>query len=309
MELSASNTDHKWDELLGQPSSATLHLDLSQKNRQKGAFKLASFGHSDRPLFSHKDTKICGKQTFYTASKTKELGHQITQHIPHDTRRQAQNLMMEGTCLIWGGALLDLAYDVVTKKDKEFGVPPPFAVPDLRFVSACLAIEQISSSQPRVFLIEEHIDSKKEGKFRKFINNVNPVPLFAFHDDNVADGVNDQTRGEFLCFTQHIQYIKTHGLIFVGDYQGGNHSLTDPQLISKGSLGYIFAEGNVPAAFESFPEDHRCNKFCQYYQLTSLKGSTTSSVAKTAALAPDVDWSHHDVDGTKPMSISSTYRH
>ncbi|KAJ7772005.1 hypothetical protein DFH07DRAFT_734097, partial [Mycena maculata] len=54
----------------------------------------------------------------------------------------------------------------------------------------------------------------------KYINNNNPVPRLGFHDDNVVDDINDTIRGDFLAFSQHVQYTKTHGLVYVSYYQG-----------------------------------------------------------------------------------------
>ncbi|KAJ7024632.1 hypothetical protein C8F04DRAFT_1270022 [Mycena alexandri] len=58
---------------------------------------------------------------------------------------------------------------------------------------------------------------------------------------------------------------------FVGDYQGGNTLLTDPQIMSSPEFmaagHHLFADGNVATGFESFEIDHVCNKFCQFFQL------------------------------------------
>jgi hypothetical protein len=32
-------------------------------------------------------------------------------------------------------------------------------------------------------------------------------------------------------------------------------------------LGHIFAEGNIPATFQSFETDHVCNRFCMRFGL------------------------------------------
>ncbi|KAK7034458.1 hypothetical protein R3P38DRAFT_2698872, partial [Favolaschia claudopus] len=74
----------------------------------------------------------------------------------------------------------------------------------------------------------------------------------------------DRHRAEFLAFCQHYQLIKTHGTLFVSDYQGGESLLTDPQIMSSPSLDsrQLFADGNIGNGFESFQNDHVCNKFC-----------------------------------------------
>jgi hypothetical protein len=64
---------------------------------------------------------------------------------------------------------------------------------------------------------------------------------------------------------------------------GGDTLLTDPQIMSDAyafpcfrfrfpdtcsrSLGDIFARGNMPSGCKDFPNTHRCNKFCQYFQI------------------------------------------
>ncbi|KAJ7028213.1 hypothetical protein C8F04DRAFT_1188755 [Mycena alexandri] len=45
-----------------------------------------------------------------------------------------------------------------------------------------------------------------------------------------------------------------------------------PQIMTAPSIGEgveIWGEGNVPAAFNAFPEQHVCNKFCTWFQLPS----------------------------------------
>ncbi|KAJ7146842.1 hypothetical protein C8R44DRAFT_758323 [Mycena epipterygia] len=40
---------------------------------------------------------------------------------------------------------------------------------------------------------------------------------------------------------------------------------------SIGDGAEIFGEGNLPAAFNAFPEQHICNKFCHWFELPALK--------------------------------------
>ncbi|KAJ7588447.1 hypothetical protein C8J56DRAFT_1080475 [Mycena floridula] len=37
----------------------------------------------------------------------------------------------------------------------------------------------------------------------------------------------------FLCFCQHVQYLKTDGLAYLSDYQGAGDLLTDPQIMTS----------------------------------------------------------------------------
>ncbi|KAJ7718654.1 hypothetical protein B0H16DRAFT_1337362, partial [Mycena metata] len=55
-------------------------------------------------------------------------------------------------------------------------------------------------------------------------------------------------------------------------YPGTLKLLTDPQIMTAPSIGEgveIWGEGNIPAAFNAFPEQHVCNKFCTWFQLPS----------------------------------------
>ncbi|CAK5283906.1 unnamed protein product, partial [Mycena citricolor] len=38
---------------------------------------------------------------------------------------------------------------------------------------------------------------------------------------------------DILCFTQHVQYEKSGGLVFISDYQGSKLLLSDPQIMTS----------------------------------------------------------------------------
>ncbi|KAJ7075214.1 hypothetical protein B0H15DRAFT_757061, partial [Mycena belliarum] len=137
----------------------------------------------------------------------------------------------------------------------------PF-IPRMRYVQVALATDGTVDGKPggenSLFLLEEVINSETEGEFRKYINNKSAVPT-DFKDARFI------SRAEFLAFTQHYQYICTHGLVFVSDYQGGTTLLTDPQLMSDPSLGNIFGNGNLPDACDSFKSEHECNLYCRFF--------------------------------------------
>ena len=63
------------------------------------------------------------------------------------------------------------------------------------------------------FSIEELIDPAAEGVFVKYINNAAPCPSEGLDEDGLE-------RAEFLCFVQHVQFAKSHGLMFTSDWQG-----------------------------------------------------------------------------------------
>jgi hypothetical protein len=139
-------------------------------SQKKGGFKMAYFGRSSRPLFSASDRNICAKQSFYTKTKTltRRNGRsvEIQQDIPYDGIKQAQDLIMEVTCLNWAHALLEIVYAFVREwMDKRpAGKFAEIKVPELRFVKAGLAVEQVNEGERRCCLLEEIIP-ESEGSF------------------------------------------------------------------------------------------------------------------------------------------------
>lgn len=61
-------------------------------------------------------------------------------------------------------------------------------------------------------MIEEVIDEAGNGMFVKYIGNGSTNP---FDLGNIA-----AHQAEFLAFSQHVQYVKTKSLTFIGDFQG-----------------------------------------------------------------------------------------
>ncbi|KAJ7598200.1 hypothetical protein C8J56DRAFT_1038979 [Mycena floridula] len=51
----------------------------------------------------------------------------------------------------------------------------------------------------------------------------------------------------FLCFSQHVQYLKTGGLAYISDYQGASDLLTDPQIMTSLAPQADAVEVNVDA--------------------------------------------------------------
>ncbi|KAJ7745812.1 hypothetical protein DFH07DRAFT_776580 [Mycena maculata] len=116
-----------------------------------------------------------------------------------------------------------------------------------------------TSSLLRTYLVEEVIDTDSED-FVKVVHNGNAVPLLALEDPlyNIA---------QFLCFTQHIQYFKNDGAVFLSDLQ-------DPQIMMEISGNKnIFGDGNVGKVFTLFPKQHICNKYCEWFKLPTVKES------------------------------------
>ncbi|THU89902.1 hypothetical protein K435DRAFT_676981 [Dendrothele bispora CBS 962.96] len=114
-------------------------------------------------------------------------------------------------------------------------VDPQIPIPDLRFVNAGVFVQLASdpkhikskSAGPqKSYIIEEKIDVPDNAEFIKYIHNGSPRPNLS-HDD---PGYNTAL---FLCAVQHIQYVKTHRLAYVSDFQGYGELLTDAQIMTS----------------------------------------------------------------------------
>ena len=64
-----------------------------------------------------------------------------------------------------------------------------------------------------MYLAEELIPTSLGKGFKKYIHNGDAVPC------NLFDAKADKM-AEFLAFTQHVQYAKTDGQVYISDYQG-----------------------------------------------------------------------------------------
>ncbi|KZS92246.1 hypothetical protein SISNIDRAFT_413202 [Sistotremastrum niveocremeum HHB9708] len=136
--------------------------------------------------------------------------------------------------------------------------PPPAPLANLRFVNFALAIANTERTQH--FILEEVIDTSNT-RFVKYINNGSALPCPGLNaaETEIAD--------QLVC-QQHITFNKTKGLLYVSDLQGAGDLLTDAQVMTNASLGAnLFAAGNVSAAHERFPVEHRCNRWCRWYGL------------------------------------------
>ncbi|KAF9477407.1 hypothetical protein BDN70DRAFT_810773 [Pholiota conissans] len=186
---------------------------------QEGAFKVAYLGHVSIPLFGAAAVDVCIKQTFVRSPEDAKKSKIILQG-----QTQAKNLTMELNCLGWAHALMDLVYAFIRRKEAILG-KPDFAIPQMRFVQAGLAIPK-DENPANVFLLEEAIDSGSPSWFTKYLNNSSAKPV-KFKDSNKL------LRAQFLSFSQHVQFVETEGLAFISDFQGGPTLLTDPQIITN----------------------------------------------------------------------------
>ncbi|KAG1717577.1 hypothetical protein EDB19DRAFT_1653009 [Suillus lakei] len=130
-------------------------------------------------------------------------------------------LFREANILYWAKALVGLVYNVIDHAVAGASEPVPFDIPRVRFIEAGLVLSYYQdSSKPASkavlahagFLLEEVIDGSDED-FVKYIHNMDPNPLL----DPDEFGYDCAL---FLAFTQHMQYVKTGGLVFISDYQG-----------------------------------------------------------------------------------------
>jgi Alpha-kinase family len=194
-----------------------------------GSFKRAFFGRLSIPVIAD-STSVCIKQCWYLC---KSSGNRL----PYDNHTQISKLSSEINCLRWASALMEMVYDFIYSYIDMHGAPS-FAIPEMRFAESALAIVDTTHD---TFMLEEVID---DGNFVKYIGNGSVKP-FDFLSGDVA------YRADFLAFAQHVQYLKTKGLAFIGDFQGkwpktnkcyvnilivisgGSYVLTDPQIITS----------------------------------------------------------------------------
>ncbi|KAF8256670.1 hypothetical protein EI94DRAFT_1443232, partial [Lactarius quietus] len=173
----------------------------------------------------------------------------------------------------WATALLQDVYDFIALYHQSHSITCLVAIPQFQFVKSGLAITNVPGVAPddkEAYLIEELIRSE-EGPWRKYINNNSSCPRF-FHDHE------NQHRGQFLAFCQHVQYWRTGCQAFTTDFQGGDTLLTDPQIITHPDLGHkLFSKGNVQDTHRDFEKEHECNVFCNFFEVPLLCGQSSTS--------------------------------
>lgn len=134
-----------------------------------------------------------------------------------DVDEQVTKVWTEVNMVKWASALMRVVELFVDEKDKAFGKKPPFAIPFMRYVDMSLAVatEKPTDKKTRRFacLLEPWLDEETEGPFRKYMGNGSAVPCEMTSEADVH-------RSLYLSFSQHVQYIKTNGLLFLADFQG-----------------------------------------------------------------------------------------
>ncbi|KAJ7732785.1 hypothetical protein DFH07DRAFT_780805 [Mycena maculata] len=154
-------------------------------------------------------------------------------------------------------------------------------IPDIRFVHAGVALVHEAGTGPnsskfsicRSYLVEELINEEDDG-FYKYINN-GSAPLPPTANKSLSD------LAEFLAFTQHVQFHKTDGMVYLSDLKDNDctmsfdlHTAARSNILASRSIGdgaEIFGDGNVPGAFNAFSDQHICNAFCRWFKLPVLE--------------------------------------
>jgi hypothetical protein len=201
--------------------SGSLVFTLIYNPRAKpkyGAFKQTIFGNVDHGGHSAlwNSTSVAIKQCFYTSPST-------STRVLYDKHTQLTKLTAELNCLRWASALMGIVYNFIDEHKATNGLSPSFLIPEMAFVRSTLAI---SETDQEVFLLEEVIDEAVEGPFIKYIGNGSVQPYNFLKSE-------ERRRGEFLSFCQHLQYLKTKGLAFVGDFQGKHKHMKNDHLLTQ----------------------------------------------------------------------------
>ncbi|KAK7007130.1 hypothetical protein R3P38DRAFT_3325563 [Favolaschia claudopus] len=162
-------------------------------------------------------------------------------------------ILMEANVLFWATSIMNFTYSFIYHFIQNSSELPLFKIPEIRFVRAGVAIVHDQTTEHRgqtwrllwgtVSILS--IPSREDG-FYKFINN--------------GARQDASELSEFLAFTQH-------GAVYLSDLQGDSAVFSGAE---------IFGDGNVPSAFNSFPEEHCCNHICRWLELPKLAASANS---------------------------------
>jgi hypothetical protein len=215
---------------------------------------------------------------------------------------------------------MGIIYDFVNKHIKTHS-EPSFMIPKMCFMKNALAIIDMTHE---TYMVEEVIDEAVHGTFMKYIGSGSVKPYESL--DGAA-----AYRAEFWVFYQHIQYLKTSGLAFIGDFQGkssmsyypyvaltflfcfsgGTCLLTDPQIITASyvskqdsrldsnpkyykDMGLIFSDGNLLSTHTTFPTQHICNMFCNFFKLLTFSTQNAGEPLFTNNACPNT-WEEGEV--------------
>ncbi|KDQ50824.1 hypothetical protein JAAARDRAFT_141372 [Jaapia argillacea MUCL 33604] len=197
---------------------AGIHGDLSYQLTHigKDTFKIAHAGHltlsswvAPKLLGSKPGEPVAVKRPYF--SKKEKTIEQICRFPANE---EVLRVWKEANILLWSISLLSFTYAFIDRAIRKSPHPPPFNIPSLRFVNAGIAVVHTGHGSLHAgYLVEEMIDSDDHGSFIKYIHNGTAVPALDPSDELYG-------LAQFLCFTQHVQYAKTGGSVYISDYQG-----------------------------------------------------------------------------------------
>ncbi|KAJ3717887.1 hypothetical protein C8R42DRAFT_644497 [Lentinula raphanica] len=262
--------DFSWSDLIENPTKSqnlrqnfpgieTTVIYDPKRTAHKGSFKMALVHCSTSKIVVGEGTRVCLKRCFDRDVTNGEK-------LMYCKDKQFEGLSRELNCLLWARIMLRLVYDYIDSANESSGSVPPFSIPKLRFVDAALAVVTAADGREEFYIIEELIPENHGWSFTKYICNNSAVPLLSNNLESRHTAERNHC-ARFLSFAQHIQYIQTSSLAFTSNFQGANHLLTDPQIITDPLLGtQLFACGNV--AFDMLLTTHICsgNEFCEFYK-------------------------------------------
>jgi hypothetical protein len=192
-------------------------LAVSPEYLDHGAFKTVQNGYLT--LLPAATSGLGSKANHHVAVKRLFMnGHRDENGFFHITRysnaiEENEVTMTEANMLYWSDSLFSFALSYIEHFLATHLPPTDFQVPQLRFVHAGVAVVQSPSSEiTRTYLLEEFIDDHRT-EFVKYINNNNAAP-------REMTSVDRTEVAEFLCFTQHFQYWKSGGRVYLSDLQG-----------------------------------------------------------------------------------------
>jgi hypothetical protein len=137
---------------------------------------------------------------------------------------ELRKVLVEANVMYWATSLLNFAQGFINRSLAASPIPPPFKVPQFRFVQSAVAITHDvvqgvsvsgATTMRAAYLLEELISIKANEGFVKYVHNGNATPL-----PDIIDDPFEYELARFLCFIQHIQYQKTDGKVYISDFQG-----------------------------------------------------------------------------------------
>ncbi|KIK57128.1 hypothetical protein GYMLUDRAFT_247380 [Collybiopsis luxurians FD-317 M1] len=135
-------------------------------------------------------------------------------------------ILTEANLHYYARALMNFVYSYIDFKLETEG-QAQFDIPKLQFVEAGVFVvmptelkhkKSEAAGPSRSFLLEERITLPDGEQFKKYIHNSSPLP-------NLLEEESEYHICLFLCACQHFQYIKTHHMAYVSDFQLGYRGL------------------------------------------------------------------------------------